>query len=408
VSNDPNPLLDLIAATLADKGFTVEDLAAHVAGESSTSATSAMTIKEYADRALDGFTINTARSYATHFNHLVNGVERQCECTCSTCVSEFAESGSCHCRCATCKRARAFEAQGGVVISSRSVATLKLEPMVKLVQRMAVKRAMHDNIARARRGLSVKPTTGQGAREMCVQALSTLFARMVEDGLIDRSPANGLKKGTRSASRRRALTDSELAQVFDVVASGGDDPVLDLAITWAEFELGARRGGILTLSVGQLDPVTQLIHLLEKGNRLDAQPCSLQLIEFLLTLAASRGGDACVPGSPHYDPNAPVFYFKDSIPDTPHRVTGRRFDTLHRRVQVALPWANSMSYSGHALRHTIATMVERQAGFETARKMLRHARVRTTDTYTEASTADVARAISAITAQNHPLAGPVE
>ena len=67
-----------------------------------------------------------------------------------------------------------------------------------------------------------------------------------------------------------------------------------------------------------------------------------------------------------------------------------------------------MSYSGHALRHTIATMVERQAGFETARKMLRHARVRTTDTYTEASTADVARAIAAITAQAHPLASNPE
>jgi integrase len=280
--------------------------------------------------------------------------------------------------------------------------------MVKLVQRMAVKRAMHDNIARARRGLAVKPTTGQGAREMCVQAMNTLFTRMVEDGLIDRSPANGLKKGTRSASRRRALTDSELAQVFDVVSSGGDDAVLDLAMTWAEFELGARRGGILSLNVGQLDPVTQFIHLLEKGNRLDAQPCSLQLIEFLLAFAKSRGGDVCVLGSPRYDPNAPVFYYKDSTPETPHRVTGRRFDTLHRRVQSALPWANSMSYSGHALRHTIATMVERQAGFETARKMLRHARVRTTDTYTEASTADVARAIAAITAQDHPLASNPE
>ena len=408
MSADTNPLLDLIAATLADKGFTVDDLAAHVAGASSTSTTSAMTIKRFADGALEGFTINTARSYATHFNHLLNGVPRQCECTCATCVSQFAVLGTCHCQCVTCKKARAFEAQGDLVISPRSVAALRLEPMVKLVQRMAVKRAMHDNIARARRGLSVKPTTGQGAREMCVQAMSTLFTRMVEDGLIDRSPAHGLKKGTRSASRRRALTDSELAQVFDVVASGGDDPVLDLAITWAEFELGARRGGILTLSVGRLDPVTQLIHLLEKGNRLDAQPCSLQLIEFLLALAAARGGDACVPGSPHYDPNAPVFYFKDSTPERQHPVTGRRFDTLHRRIQSALPWANSMSYSGHALRHTIATMVERQAGFETARKMLRHARVRTTDTYTEASTADVARAISAITAQAHPLASNPE
>ena len=215
MSADTNPLLDLIAATLADKGFTVDDLAAHVAGASSPSTASAKTIKDFADGALEDYTVNTARSYATHFNHLVNGVARQCECTCATCVEQFAESGTCHCKCSTCKRARAFEAQGDLVISPRNVAALKLEPMVKLVQRMAAKRAMHDNIARARRGLSVKPTTGQGAREMCVQAMSTLFTRMVEDGLIDRSPAHGLKKGTRSASRRRALTDSELAQVFD-------------------------------------------------------------------------------------------------------------------------------------------------------------------------------------------------
>jgi len=31
MSGQTNPLLDLIAATLADKGFTVDDLAAHVA-----------------------------------------------------------------------------------------------------------------------------------------------------------------------------------------------------------------------------------------------------------------------------------------------------------------------------------------------------------------------------------------
>ena len=91
-------------------------------------------------------------------------------------------------------------------------------------------------------------------------------------------------------------------------------------------------------------------------------------------------GDVCVPGSTIYDPNTPVFNFKDSTPEHPHPFTSRRFDTLPRRIQLTLPWANSMSYSGHALRHTIGTIVERQAGFEVAKSMLRHKRSSTTDT----------------------------
>jgi site-specific recombinase XerD len=63
-----------------------------------------------------------------------------------------------------------------------------------------------------------------------------------------------------------------------------------------------------------------------------------------------------------------------------------------------------MSYSGHALRHTIGTIVERQAGFEVAKSMLRHKRSSTTDTYVMAGPAEVARAISEITGCPHPLA----
>jgi hypothetical protein len=143
---------------------------------------------------------------------------------------------------------------------------------------------------------------------------------------------------------------------------------------------------------------------LKKGNNYESQPCSLELIDFLLALAAARGGDICVPGSPNYDPNAPVFYVKDSTPERPHPVTGRRFDTLHRRIQLTLPWANTMSYSGHALRHTIGTIVERLAGFEVAKSTLRHGGTNPTDTYVVAGPVEVARAISQITGRPHPLA----
>lgn len=239
---------------------------------------------------------------------------------------------------------------------------------------------------------------------MCVTALRRLKTRMLEKQLIEPDLEKGPQKGKRGEPKRRALTDDELAEVFSTVASGGDDPVLDFSITWSEFELAARRGGIISLSIGELNREAQTIGLLEKGNHYEGQPCSLDLIDFLLAFAASRGGDVCVPGSSTYDPNAPVFYFKDSTPEHPHPVTSRRFDTLHRRIQLTLPWANSRSYSGHALRHTIGTIVERQAGFEVAKSTLRHGgSAGPTDTYVVAGPVEVAKAISEITGRPHPL-----
>ena len=147
-----------------------------------------------------------------------------------------------------------------------------------------------------------------------------------------------------------------------------------------------------------------MIDLWEKGNKIGAQPCSLELINFLSAFAKVRGGDRCVPGHSMYAPNAAVFYFKDSKPKALHPISSRRFDTLHKRIQLTLPWANSIQYSGHALRHTISTMVERLAGYETAKRFLRHTGSGPTDTYVKAGTTDIARAVSTITGFPHPLA----
>ena len=48
-------------------------------------------------------------------------------------------------------------------------------------------------------------------------------------------------------------------------------------------------------------------------------------------------------------------------------------------------------------------MVERLAGYETAKMMLRHAGTTQTDTYVKAGPVDVATAISTITGRSHPL-----
>jgi integrase len=398
---DKDMALGMIGHLMEDAGLNLEEVASH---QSSPGTSNNMTLGEYIPKVLSGLTETTAGSYKTHFDHLLNGIARQCTCICAECVAEFATTKSCRCECTKCAKAKDFPALAECVISKRAIADIDLDRLVLRVQGMATKRAMHANFIRARKGLAPKPIHGQGARQMCVSALRALFERMVSEGLIDINPAKRISKGRPSETKRRALTDDELTQLLAVVATGGDDPELDLALTWAELELGARRAGIVGLTVGQVDPVTQLIDLWEKGNKIGSQPCSLELISYLLAFAQSRGGNRCLPGHVEFDPNAPAFYFKDSKPGSLHRISTRRFDTLHKRIQLTLPWANSARYSGHFLRHTMSTLVERQAGHQTARKFLRHAGSGPTDTYVKAGTTEVAQAVSAITGFSHPLA----
>ena len=401
---DNRQLLNAVSNMLSAAGLTPADLLNHADTTNSPWALDGLTLASYVARVEGGLTENTARSYATHFRHLVDGVPRQCSCRCEACVREFSVMGCCECQCGKCAKAQSFPAQGSTTLSPAALRAIDLDLLIKLIEEMAVKRVMNANVTRARRGLSPKLSTGQGARELAVAAMRRLFGRLQEEGYVNRNLALGISKGRRNEPQRRALTDAELNEVFNTVVSGGDDPYLDFGLTWSEFELGARRGGILNLTVGSLDQETQLATLREKGNRLDTQPCSADLIQFLLDFAKLRGGDQCDPTSSNFNPNAAVFYFKDSTPEEPHPVTGRRFDTLHQRIQLALPWANSMHYSGHALRHTFGTMVERQAGYETAKRALRHSNSSTTDTYVKAGPIDVAKAVAALTGKSHPLA----
>ncbi len=280
--------MEHILGMLDAVGLTTDDLIAHRATTNPQSA--GVTLADYVSDVRRSLTKNTDGSYATHFGHLINGVSRQCSCTCARCLDDWVRQATCTCHCKECAKALSFGAMGNTVIAPRAFTQREIEPLVHIVERMATKRAMVENAIRAKRGLSPKPTHGQGAREMCVTALRHLFCKMVQDELIPSNPAENISKGRRSTSKRRAISDRELEELLEVVATGGDDPLLDLAISWAEFELGARRGGLLRMNVGHLDTTGQLISLWEKGNLFRQQPCSLDLINFLSRLAINRGG----------------------------------------------------------------------------------------------------------------------
>lgn len=387
--------------------LTLEDLAAYLEAEGAPGiTTSAPTLRENAAKVLSGLKQGTAKDCRPHVRRLCEGELRQCSCTCVKRVERWATTGTCMCACTKCADAITFEGLGDRRLRPKSISSTELAQLPEVARRISAKRAVQHNLNRAKKGLAAKPSPGQGGQEMCATAVKKVFEMAVKDEHLNRTPAEDLEKGDRSEPRRTSLSDDQLIELFHVVVSGGDDPELDFDITWTEFETCFRRGGLLSLTVRRLMRERQGIEVLEKRNKTRIEPCSAELLDALFEMAAERGGTRCVPGRPDCDPNASVFYFKDSTPQHPHPLTDRRFDTLHGRIQRALPWANEALYSGHALRHTTSTMIDRIAGMRVAQKMLGHGPKRPGDHYTKASEEELATAWQIFSGRSHPSATP--
>jgi integrase len=285
---------------------------------------------------------------------------------------------------------------------------------------MSMKKATKDNKVRIAKGLSPKPAHGKGGAENAITAYRALFESLVEDELWDTNPAKLVSKPSRDDTARRGLRDHELPEFFQAIVSGGDDPQLDFMLAWFHLETGARAQGAIDLRMGYLKRARQMIELHEKGEKTGEQPASVELIDALTDHAVSRGGPTCDPNGDCYDPTRPVFYFR--LPAKagrkgtanagrpgggPAPLTSRRYDDIHERIQLTLPWANEIRFTMHCMRKTGASIVERIAGSETARLFLRHGRRTVTQTYTQSWEERLAAAFVVLTGRSHPLA-PVD
>lgn len=417
-STTTDQILDSVSAILAAQGLTAGDLLAHAersAGTTSASAAPYPTLRQRVEKVERGLTKNTKRTWKTHLDRLLEGTAELCDCLCDACLD--LEEG-CRCDCAACNGSKLkIEGRPDLVLSRNAVVPSDVEEWATVAERHAQKKAIAQNKVRVARGLKEKPTSGQGGRENAVTAYRRLFRGLVEDGIWDKNPAEHVHKGRRDDAQRRSMHDWEIDQYIEVLVTGGDDPELDLLLGWFALETGARQGGTISLRLSRIKPATQMIELFEKGKKLADQPVSAELIEALLAHAAARGGPACDPTSATYDPQSPVFYFGNPkrsrkkgpdgrlVPsDGPAPLTGRRFDTLYRRIQLSLPWANEVRFTNHGVRRTGASIIERIAGNETARLFLRHGSRTTTQTYTQATLERLVEAVSVMTGSAHPLA----
>ena len=85
-------------------------------------------------------------------------------------------------------------------------------------------------------------------------------------------------------------------------------------------------------------------------------------------------------------------------------LSARRYSTIFDRARPCLAWADRTPISAHVLRHTAITAVGRLAGYPVAQAFAGHSPPAVTGVYLQASPAEVAAAVAALTGEPHPLA----
>jgi integrase/recombinase XerC len=249
----------------------------------------------------------------------------------------------------------------------------------------------------ATRGNRRNSRDGRGAAENAISALRWLFKRAMLEDLASHNPASTVAKPARAQSPRQALTATQLAELFQVSATGGNDPALDSLLTRFFVESGARREGVLALRLRDIDPERCTVLLREKFDKNGTeQPVSPSTIAALTAFAAQRGS---------VGPNDAVFRYKPARGKTVGTpLTRRRFNTLADRWQNTLPFAARQGVSPHTLRHTAIGMVETATSFAIARAFARHHSTKeVTTTYLQRNVHDVAYAVELLTGEEHPL-----
>jgi site-specific recombinase XerC len=237
---------------------------------------------------------------------------------------------------------------------------------------------------------------GQAAKAAFTDATKTLYRSAVQDQLVrpSRNPAAGLRKPRQRKNLRRALTTRQLIEINNVAATTGTDPALDTLLLRLHTETACRRGGALAIRPCDVNMELCLLKLREKGGTTRDQPISRTLALGLLEHAEER--------SHHLTEYDQLLRHRNGSP-----IRSTRYETFWRRLSNHLPWIREMGITAHWIRYTTLTWVERNYGYAVAATYAGHSagyQTGSTLTYVAAPLEELAAALSALTAEPHPLA----
>ena len=147
---------------------------------------------------------------------------------------------------------------------------------------------MADRTARNKRriakGLPKKEHNGARTYNACLDAISAVMRKAVDDELIQVNPVSAIKRKRYTRSECHGLSQEQMEQIFESALNGGNDPILDFLILWTLTETACRTGGLIKLQLGDISKERQTITLYEKGGTKREQPVTAELMNSLLEL----------------------------------------------------------------------------------------------------------------------------
>jgi integrase len=395
---DESALMSLLLDQLEAHHLTPEQLVAFRDGELA-GAFNWDTAVELSE-TLTGLGGNT---YATYWRYLTDGDPAPvCTCYCDGCVETRRPGPRGRC-CDGRKCAVTFDGFTGRTLASITAAEVKRAAQIRQCRAQVNGAVLATN--RRNRGRTARETDGQGAYAHVITAATNVFAKAFDEEKIAYNPLANLHVKRNIRRHGRALNESQLQELWDVVCTTGDDVELDMLIIWFMLETACRRGALLRLRLCDLLFEQERVVLRGKGSKPDSdKKVTPELLAALRRHAFSRGGGADT------DAEAPVFYYRPGRwqrghvnfkggewTDEAHPIGKSRIETIFRRVQTKLPWADEIGVHPHDMRRTVAAIVERLYGHAVAGGFLDHAPADTTGRYDAATRDEVDAALEGIT-----------
>ncbi len=209
---------------------------------------------------------------------------------------------------------------------------------------------------------------GIGAESSFIHSARFFYRVAITDGVLRDNPAANLKMPRARRRVRRALSESELHDIYRVVMETSQDPSLDILLLDFHRETAARRGGAVALRICDINLARRSVLLREKGGHEREAPASQDLLTRILTLAQRRNGTSGQDAA---------FRYRNG-----QGLTRRRYNTIFKHVQQHLPWAMRVGVSVHWFRHTTLSDISTVAGIRVAAAYAGHLDRTVTDIYT--------------------------
>lgn len=212
-------------------------------------------------------------------------------------------------------------------------------------------------------------------------AVRSFYKFLLKRGRVETSPASAIRSPKRDRKLPRFLDETETSQLLNAPDASEYMGTRDRAILELLYSSGIRVGELVSLNIGSVDLVSEVIHVKGKGKKERLAilgSYATNALRDYLEWRAVRQEEA--GAATRLDPGAPLF--------TNYRGGRLTQRSVHRLVKYyAIQAGLGASVSPHTLRHSFAThMLNHGADLRSIQELLGHSSLGTVALYTHLTT----------------------